>query len=41
MSRPGLGGQTLPVCLTPYQLREGAHIDPDGNLIRFGSPMKE
>jgi hypothetical protein len=40
-SRPGIGGQTLPVCLTPYQLREGAHIDPDGNLIRFGSPMQE
>jgi hypothetical protein len=19
--------------------REGSHIDPDGNLIRFGSPM--
>ncbi len=40
-SRPGIGGQTLPVCPTPYQLREGAHIDPDGNLIRFGSPMEE
>ncbi len=39
-SRPGIGGQTLAVCLTPYQLREGAHIDPDGNLIRFGSPVK-
>lgn len=23
---------------TDYGLREGAHIDPDGNLIRFGSP---
>jgi hypothetical protein len=22
---------------TPYGLREGAHIDPDGNLIRYGS----
>ena len=40
-SRPGLGGQTLPVGPTPYQLREGAHIDPDGNLIRFGSPPQE
>ena len=39
-SRPGIGGQTLPVCATPYQLREGAHIDPDGNLIRFGSPTQ-
>jgi DNA-binding MarR family transcriptional regulator len=40
-SRPGIGGQTLPPCSTPYRLREGAHIDPDGNLIRFGSPMSE
>ena len=23
---------------TEYDLSEGAHIDPDGNLIRFGSP---
>jgi DNA-binding MarR family transcriptional regulator len=40
-SRPGIGGRTRPVGPTPYQLREGAHIDPDGNLIRFGSPMLE
>jgi len=40
-SRPGIGGRTRPVGPTPYQLREGAHIDPDGNLIRFGSPMPE
>jgi hypothetical protein len=20
-------------------LREGAHVDPDGNLLRFGSPL--
>jgi DNA-binding MarR family transcriptional regulator len=37
-SRPGIGGHTHPVGPTPYKLREGAHIDPDGNLIRFGSP---
>jgi uncharacterized glyoxalase superfamily protein PhnB len=24
---------------TDYGLREGAHIDPDGNLLRFGSPL--
>ena len=24
---------------TPYGLREGAYVDPDGNLLRFGSPM--
>jgi DNA-binding MarR family transcriptional regulator len=40
-TRPGIGGQTRPAGPTPYQLREGAHIDPDGNLIRFGSPMPE
>lgn len=37
-SMPGIGGRTQPVEPTPYGLREGAHIDPDGNLIRFGSP---
>jgi DNA-binding MarR family transcriptional regulator len=40
-SRPGIGGQTRPASPTPYRLREGAHTDPDGNLIRFGSPMRE
>jgi DNA-binding MarR family transcriptional regulator/catechol 2,3-dioxygenase-like lactoylglutathione lyase family enzyme len=40
-SRPGIGGQTRPVGPTPYKLREGSHVDPDGNLIRFGSPMEE
>jgi hypothetical protein len=24
---------------TEYGLREGMHIDPDGNLIRYGSPL--
>jgi Ser/Thr protein kinase RdoA (MazF antagonist)/predicted enzyme related to lactoylglutathione lyase len=36
-SRPGIGGITRPVGSMDYQLREGSHIDPDGNLIRFGS----
>jgi DNA-binding MarR family transcriptional regulator len=40
-SRPGVAGQTHPVEPTPYKLREGSHVDPDGNLIRFGSPMEE
>jgi DNA-binding MarR family transcriptional regulator len=40
-SRPGIGGHTRPVGPTPYKLREGSHTDPDGNLIRFGSPMEE
>jgi Ser/Thr protein kinase RdoA (MazF antagonist) len=37
-SAPGIGGLTRPVGDTDYRLREGSHIDPDGNLIRFGSP---
>ena len=38
-ARPGAGGLTRRVGDTPYKLREGSHVDPDGNLIRFGSPM--
>jgi DNA-binding MarR family transcriptional regulator/catechol 2,3-dioxygenase-like lactoylglutathione lyase family enzyme len=40
-SRPGIGGETRPVGLMEYRLREGSHIDPDGNLIRFGSPVAD
>jgi len=40
-TRPGIAGHTHPVGPTAYKLREGSHVDPDGNLIRFGSPMKE
>jgi DNA-binding MarR family transcriptional regulator len=40
-SRPGIDGQTHSVGPTPYKLREGSHVDPDGNLIRFGSPIEE
>jgi Ser/Thr protein kinase RdoA (MazF antagonist) len=36
-TRPGIGGITRYVRDTPYKLREGAHIDIDGNIIRFGS----
>jgi hypothetical protein len=31
------GGRTVPPVDTDYGIREGAHIDPDGNLLRFGS----
>ena len=31
--------RTGPAVDTDYGLREGAHIDPDGNLLRFGSPL--
>jgi DNA-binding MarR family transcriptional regulator len=40
-SRPSIGGSTRPVSPTPYKLREGSHVDPDGNVIRFGSPAEE
>ena len=40
-SRPGIGGQTRPAGPTEYGLREGSHTDPDGNLIRFGSPAED
>jgi DNA-binding MarR family transcriptional regulator len=40
-SRPGIGGETQRPCSTEYGLREGAHTDPDGNLIRFGSPVAD
>lgn len=26
---------------TEYGLREGGHIDPDGNLLRYGCPIKD
>jgi DNA-binding MarR family transcriptional regulator len=40
-TRPGIGGTTSPVHSTDYQMREGSHTDPDGNLIRFGSQIPD
>jgi predicted enzyme related to lactoylglutathione lyase len=40
-SKPGVGGLTRPAVPTEYGLRVGSHVDPDGNLIRFGSPDQE
>ena len=34
----GVEGRLRPPERTAYGLAEGAHVDPDGNLIRFGSP---
>lgn len=34
----GVQGKLRPPAKTDYGLEEGAHVDPDGNLIRFGSP---
>ena len=33
----GVAGRFHPVGATDYGLREGAYVDPDGNLVRFGS----
>jgi uncharacterized protein len=33
-------GQGRPVRNTDYRMREFAHIDPDGNLLLFGSPLR-
>jgi DNA-binding MarR family transcriptional regulator/catechol 2,3-dioxygenase-like lactoylglutathione lyase family enzyme len=38
-ARPGIGGRTEPPGPMPWGMREGSHADPDGNLIRFGSPL--
>jgi hypothetical protein len=35
----GVGGRLTDPGDTPYGLREFAHIDPDGNLIRVGSEL--
>lgn len=40
-SKPGIGGVTRPVGLMAPGLREGSHVDPDGNEIRFGSEPAE
>lgn len=39
-NRPGVAGETRYPEDTDYGLREGAHLDPDNNLIRFGSPAR-
>jgi DNA-binding MarR family transcriptional regulator/catechol 2,3-dioxygenase-like lactoylglutathione lyase family enzyme len=39
-NRPNIAGHTHPVEATTYGLLEGSHVDPDGNLIRFGSPIE-
>ncbi|MDQ3385618.1 MAG: VOC family protein [Actinomycetota bacterium] len=36
---PGIAGRLVEPVDTDYGLREGAHVDPDGNLLRFGSPL--
>jgi predicted enzyme related to lactoylglutathione lyase len=38
-TKPGVGGQTKPPADMPWGMHEGVHTDPDGNVIRFGSPI--
>lgn len=35
-----VGGRLTAVSETPYGLREFAHIDPDGNLLRVGAEAR-
>jgi hypothetical protein len=35
----GVAGSLDPPSDTDYGLREGRHVDPDGNVIRYGSPL--
>jgi hypothetical protein len=34
-----VAGELVAPCDTDYGLREGRHTDPDGNVVRFGSPI--
>ncbi|HEV7369705.1 VOC family protein [Arenibaculum sp.] len=36
----GVDGRLIAPADTPYGLREFAHIDPDGNLLRVGAPLE-
>jgi DNA-binding MarR family transcriptional regulator len=38
-SNSSILGHTHPAEAMPWGLREGSHTDPDGNVIRFGSPI--
>jgi catechol 2,3-dioxygenase-like lactoylglutathione lyase family enzyme len=38
-SREGVGGRTEAPGDMEWGMREGVHTDPDGNVIRFGSPL--
>ncbi len=38
-TRAGVAGRFVAPIDTDYGLREGSHVDPDGNVVRFGSPL--
>jgi len=37
----GVAGELVAPFDTDYGLREGSHTDPDGNVVRFGSPIPD
>lgn len=39
-STPGILGRTEAPADMPWKMHEGIHVDPDGNVIRFGSPVR-
>jgi DNA-binding MarR family transcriptional regulator/uncharacterized glyoxalase superfamily protein PhnB len=39
-SKPGIGGETQAPFDAEWGMREGSHVDPDGNLIRFGTELR-
>jgi hypothetical protein len=39
-TRAAVGGRITSPEDTPYGLREFAHVDPDGNLLRVGSELR-
>jgi catechol 2,3-dioxygenase-like lactoylglutathione lyase family enzyme len=40
-STSGVGGRFHQPADTDYGLREGAYVDPDGNLLRYGSRLPD
>jgi uncharacterized glyoxalase superfamily protein PhnB len=39
-SKAGVAGETQPPAPMPWRMNEGTHTDPDGNVIRYGSPIR-
>lgn len=40
-SSPSHQGRDIPPRDTAHGIREGAHIDPDNNMLRFGAPITD
>jgi Glyoxalase/Bleomycin resistance protein/Dioxygenase superfamily len=39
-TQPGVKGTTTAPEDMPWRMHEGVHRDPDGNVIRFGAPVR-